>query len=162
MIARSLSLFEILPFIFTKPLELLNSAFPFVFDATPLIVKPPSPLFDTYILPLSFVIAAFLSTKIPSAPVFKMSKLPFLLDTNAPSFMLIPVPLLSNLRLPPSFFTLPFTVIPPWVFVYIELPPMFDASPLIVKPPSPLFVASKSPFVFVILPSTMNPPASLI
>ena len=128
---------------------------------------PASPLLYTFKLPrfssvFSFVTVPFFSNNMPSTPVFKMSKLPFLLDTNAPSFMLIPVPLLSNLRLPPSFFTLPFTVIPPWVFVYIELPPMFDASPLIVKPPSPLFVASKSPFVFVILPSTMNPPASFV
>ena len=117
LIARSLSLLEIVPFTFKVPSALLNSAFPFVLEARPFKVMPPAPLFETSILPLSLVILEPSSAKIPFTPVFSISRFPSLFETDAPLFTLIPEPVLSNLRLPPSFLTSPFTVNTPFLLM---------------------------------------------
>ena len=99
-----------LPFTDKAPASLVYVEFPFSFITSPFIVIPPAPLLVTFVSPVLLLTLAFLSTKIPSIPELSISRLPPEFDTSAPLFMAIPVPVLSNFRLPPSFVTLPLTV----------------------------------------------------
>ena len=106
-----------LPFTDNAPEWFVYVELPSVLVISPFTVIPPSPLFVTIVSPVTLLTFAFLSTKIPSIPVFNISRFPPEFDTSAPVFIAIPVPVLSNFRLPPSFATLPLTVNAPDLFV---------------------------------------------
>ena len=148
-----------MPFTVNAPASFVYVELPSALVISPFTVIPPSPLFVTIVLPVVVLLTlASLSTKIPSTPVLDISKLPPEFDTSAPLFTDIPVPVLSNFRLPPSLLTLPFTINLPFLFIYDEFPVTFDAVPLITIPPSPVLAAVRLPLLLLTLPVTVKAP----
>ena len=91
------------------PSLLVNVIEPFVFVITPVVSKPPRPVFVISRLPMLAIVPAFTN---PPSPVFKMSKSPLFVTT----------PFLATVKVSP-------------LFVTFNCPPSFAIEPLIAKLP---------------------------